>query len=168
MAFFVSKIGGNMDIKIWYHGSPYSNVTFGTKRTTFFTKSFAVAIEYAQSKIAFASKYSGIKCPTVYVVVANVTIFDMRIHSKEYESYRTLNNGHIDYYGSKEQIPKLNCEGFLMSQTGLPSYGRVYIFETLLLDKYDAMYIDEGSHQGISMAVFDPRNKIKIVKHYEV
>jgi hypothetical protein len=162
---------------LMYHGSPYDGIeSFDHARSPiFFTYDPQVAIQYATPNQVIGAnnipKSADISnsLPTLYKVKIKVqNIFDMRTtqHLKLYSQLRELflsnapqdDENHWNY-------PRVSAQGFLMSNTRLPSYAAVYPIHKILKDNgypFDAIWCDEGN-QGISLAIFEPEGKTEII-----
>lgn len=142
-----------------FHGSPNDSIdTF--KGVTFFTPNRAVAEEFAKGQLAGSAKTEA-TAPRVYeadVVLGNT--LDMRTPEGKgaYAEVREVwNKTHPD-----DRLPPVASEGFLISKSGLPSFGYA---RTLLqaMPEYDSVIADEGS-QGESYVVRDGAAQAKIIE----
>ena len=140
-----------------FHGSPNDSID-AFKGVTFFTPNRAVAEEFAKGQLAGSAKTEA-TAPRVYeadVVLGNT--LDMRTPEGKgayAEAREAWNKAHPD-----DRLPPVTSEGFLISKSGLPSFGYA---RTLLqaMPAYDSVVVDEGS-QGESYAVRDGAAQAKI------
>lgn len=137
--------------RVWYHGSPGKLVL--SNRPLFLTQRKDVATQYANGKVAFTGRVPTTQ-PTVYEILLKTSrIVDMRLSSIQdlYVARREVWNAEHD--DADEKMPRISSVGFLISKSGLPSYGHAMQLREMFKD-YDGMYFDEGS-QGLSLLVFD-------------
>ena len=146
----------------WYHGSPDAHLRLDN-RTLYLTRDKQVALSYANGGTSFASKFSGVKHPTLYVIDVKTAckILDLRLpeHQRTYTATRLVVNK-LDSY-QEDPLPKLESAGFISTHTQLPGYGNTPLFKQAF-DMFDGVYVDEG-YQGTSLAVFCPFKSLIIV-----
>jgi hypothetical protein len=132
-----------------YHGSPNEKIQ-EFSGLTFFTSDQSVATQYAKKQVAFAGATATGSGRIYQVSITTKNTLDLRknAHRAAYDKARsTWNKAH----DSDEQLPPLTSEGFLISKTGLPSYGRIASV-LQALPQFDSAFVDEGT-QGTSLAV---------------
>lgn len=151
-----------MTTKIMYHGSPSKDLSFkGFRGITFFTENPKVAAMYAKGDVFKTGKTAGTG-PTVFVVqVALGKILDLRKPADQqlYErSRKTFNGMQSD---PDDMLPTLKSIGFIMSNTGLPSFGYVRaMFQAI--KGIDTIIVDDGQ-SGITFGVYCTPSMYKVV-----
>lgn len=161
----IPKHYSSLSATTMYYGSQTANMDWNNFHLIFVTSNIRVAQDYAEGKVAFAGLKHGPIVPTLYQLQINPRkVFDLRKQPCR-EDYVVIRDSNPD-----QELPSLRSTGFIMSHTGLPSYGHVRGMRDALVDLgYDCMYVDEGS-QGISLAVFQPHvvvDKIKLDKEQQ-
>lgn len=140
---------------VLYHGSPFR---FDDLRfPIYLTTQRRVAKQYATQSV-LRRRVAAPGSATIYTIAVNpLRILDMRLpaHRRLYEKARhQWNEVRPDRWLPSSE--GRDAEGFIMSHTLLPGYGReIAILEALSQDghNFDAIWLDEGT-QGASLAVF--------------
>lgn len=161
--------------EVFYHGSPFGGIESfdDIKLPAFFTKDKNIAKQYATAKILGAQNdplTGKEKTKTIYTVDLDPgKILDFRTKETKdlYRQIRTKELAGLSLDAEERLLyPKLESEGFIMSNSGLPGYGHVRSLADLFKKHghdYDSMLVDEGT-QGISLALLKKNKTIKIVK----
>jgi len=133
-----------------FHGSPNADLT-SLQDFSFFTPNQKVAEQYAKKQVAFTGSTTDTGGKVYSVSVSTNNTLDLRIpeHRAAYQEARAKwNKQNPD---PEDQLPSLGSEGFVMSTTGLPGYGRIAAV-LRAMPEFDSAYVDEGS-QGVSLVV---------------
>jgi hypothetical protein len=133
-----------------FHGSPNADLT-SLQDFSFFTPNQKVAEQYAKKQVAFTGSTTDTGGKVYSVSVSTNNTLDLRIpeHRAAYQETRAKwNKQNPD---PEDQLPSLGSEGFVMSTTGLPGYGRIAAV-LRAMPEFDSAYVDEGS-QGVSLVV---------------
>lgn len=155
-----------------YHGSPYFGLSddfsnfVSRKKILYFTEDYQVAKEYAlldpAGSVVFAAAQGpdGVEnSPTIYEVnVFPSNVFDLRNVDAQ-SIYNKLRNKSKLEADPEDWLPLLNKR----APNGLLSWPvETMIKKDLIRLGFDSMWIDEGS-QGISLALFDHKDKVTVV-----
>lgn len=158
-------------LRLMYHGSPWSNVSFRSNRTMmYFTDDVKVATDYALGRKAFTGKnnFGGTLAPTVYKVqVGTDKVFDMRnsAHRTAYEERRlTYNAGISDPDGV---APRINSEGFVSRATGCLTFGYAGLIYDMFTNQFDGVWLDESSYE-ISLCLFKTAGHVRLITEMSV
>lgn len=134
-----------------YHGSPNGGLT-ELRGLTFLTNDVNVATQYAKGQVFNTGGTEDTGGKVYRVAVSTKNTLDLRKpeHQTAYETARRIWNKAADV---DDRLPPITSEGFVISKTGLPSYGRI---ATVLnaMPEFDSAFVDEGT-QGVSLAVLN-------------